>query len=622
MNLRDKLNELAQKIVKINEGAQDASDAELTIQLEELFYQDLNTFANVLPESIYHAPEHFVNNTKDAIFRYSLLEKRFVFINQAGREITGYSFEELQRSPQSLLELVHPDQREDFLAKWDEMLHGNITYESEYKIICKDKSNRWINLRVFQVFNSINEPVAVEGIVRDITDKKITLEQLKFSEENYRTIFNTIANLIITVDNNGKILECNKQVESCLGYTSDELQGKDFQFLVHSDYQNFAASQHAELLHYGNLLQKEYALQNSSGEKLIVLINAVVLNDSQRIIYSCIDITKRKNTEYKVRAESEVNSLLAKLGREALKTNMSIQNVAKIVHLATLEFTKSAFGVVSFFNLKNEKEVLIVTNEKGTNESVEVDEDKKLTPIFNAIGEIDKPIIINNTDEIRERFPAFNAFQNFICLPIATNDLLVGHIMVANKEEEYNDFDFRVVTQVNDIYSFTLLRKIFEIELVEAKEKAELDDKLKTAFLANMSHEIRTPMNGVLGFTNLLSNSDLSPEMRAQYVGLIESSTKRLLSLLEDILLYSKLESRTVEFKKAKVNFNQVLSILHVDANRKLEMMSGKDVSIKINLELPSNECIMETDAELFQKVFYQLLDNSIKFTDTGSIVF
>ena len=69
-------------------------------------------------------------------------------------------------------------------------------------------------------------------------------------------------------------------------------------------------------------------------------------------------------------------------------------------------------------------------------------------------------------------------------------------------------------------------RKLTEIELLKAKEKAEESDRLKSAFLANMSHEIRTPMNGILGFSELLKNPELTSEKQATYINIIEKARK------------------------------------------------------------------------------------------------
>lgn len=105
-------------------------------------------------------------------------------------------------------------------------------------------------------------------------------------------------------------------------------------------------------------------------------------------------------------------------------------------------------------------------------------------------------------------------------------------------------------------------QKDFENQLIQAKEKAEESDKLKTAFLHNMSHEIRTPMNGILGFSELLRINNLSDEKRQSYISLVVDSTNRLLGIVNDIMDISRLEAGDVVLKSEPVYLNEMFNHL------------------------------------------------------------
>jgi len=163
-------------------------------------------------------------------------------------------------------------------------------------------------------------------------------------------------------------------------------------------------------------------------------------------------------------------------------------------------------------------------------------------------------------------------------------------------------------------------RKKVEQELLKAKEKAEESDRLKSSFLANVSHEIRTPMNGILGFAEFLKNPNLSTESRDNYIEIINSCSKQLLGIITDIIEISKIETNQVKITKSKTNINAILQ--NVYSNLKITINKQKDVILKLNELLSDEDTIINTDETKLQQVITNLVDNALKFTDKGSVVF
>jgi len=162
-------------------------------------------------------------------------------------------------------------------------------------------------------------------------------------------------------------------------------------------------------------------------------------------------------------------------------------------------------------------------------------------------------------------------------------------------------------------------RKQAEEELVKAKEKAEESDRLKSAFLANMSHEIRTPMNGILGFADLLKEPELSGEERYEYISIIEQSGARMVSIINDIIDISKIESGQMKLVLSETNLNQQLDYVYNFFKPEAEK---KGLQIFCKMIAPLQNEVIQTDREKFNAILINLVKNAIKFTKTGSIEF
>ena len=163
-------------------------------------------------------------------------------------------------------------------------------------------------------------------------------------------------------------------------------------------------------------------------------------------------------------------------------------------------------------------------------------------------------------------------------------------------------------------------RKKVEQELLKAKEKAEESDRLKSAFLANVSHEIRTPMNGILGFAEFLRVPDLPNETKNKYIDIINSCSKQLLGIITDIIEISKIETNQFKIVKNKINVNTILN--NVFINLKITITSSKNVELKLTSLLPESNCMITSDETKLQQIISNIVENALKFTDTGSVEF
>jgi len=181
--------------------------------------------------------------------------------------------------------------------------------------------------------------------------------------------------------------------------------------------------------------------------------------------------------------------------------------------------------------------------------------------------------------------------------------------IIKNNSHDQNFF-FTYVQDISD-------KKIAEEELIRAKEKAEESDRLKTAFLNNISHEIRTPMNAIIGFAELLNEPGIDPECKQEYTHTIIQSSQHLLSIISDIISIATIEAGQEKIKITEFNLNETIDLLYGQYKTKAD---EKNIDLTIKKTLHDNNAVIVSDKTKITQILSNLMGNSLKFTDNGTI--
>lgn len=171
---------------------------------------------------------------------------------------------------------------------------------------------------------------------------------------------------------------------------------------------------------------------------------------------------------------------------------------------------------------------------------------------------------------------------------------------------------------------FRYMGKLFEenfkqrSELITSKIKAEESDKLKSAFLMNLSHEIRTPMNAIVGFSDLLMDDKISEEEKQEYVRIVQYSSRNLLSIVDDLIEMSKIDSDLIQPNYSSVNLDKLLQAVFESAT-----FANKNPLVTVKLQQPSEKLKgnIVTDVVKLNQILINLINNALKFTDEGFVI-
>ena len=323
--------------------------------------------------------------------------------------------------------------------------------------------------------------------------------------------------------------------------------------------------------------------------------------------------TNRSNA---IELYSKVSKLYDNEGNFSGYILISIDNTERIDAMNRIRDFENFFLMISDYakvgyaklNLLNRKGYAIKQWYKnlGEEEDTLLDE---VVGVYTHMHPEDRKRFLDFYDEVRDGKRRHFQGEMRIRRPGTKNEWnwVSSNVMVTNYKPEENEIE---IIGIN--YDITELKET-EAELIQARDKAEMMDRLKSAFLANMSHEIRTPLNAIVGFSDLLVETEELAE-RQEYIKIVRENNELLLQLISDILDLSKIEAGTFEFTNGDVDVN----LLCEDIVRSMGMKAKEEVELVFDDHLPV--CHVISDRNRIHQVISNFVNNAMKFTSEGSI--
>ena len=355
-----------------------------------------------------------------------------------------------------------------------------------------------------------------------------------------------------------------------------------------------------------------------------------VFDDDKNITSGVVtfrDISESKNIEKALKKEATINKAIAEISQAIIMPELSEEKIANKILSVALLLTKSTTGYVSSINHKTKRlswkafENFSLTSSAQIAKNEPCQNDTHTNCLFNKLRENKEVFFTNQLESFLKENNIIKCNitrDNCLMTPAMYDDNILGQIYVSGSERPYSDYDIELLEQLANIYAITMFRKQSEHEIINAKEEAEENNKLKSAFLANMSHEIRTPMNSINGFSELLKNTNRPIESQKEYVEIIYKSSNQLLNIIDNILDISKLEVGQVSLVEKEYDVNQIVkdSLTSFSPDLYLE----RPIEFKSRMPIKGAESIIKCDAPRLQQVLSNLISNAIKFTTTGFI--
>ncbi len=386
-----------------------------------------------------------------------------------------------------------------------------------------------------------------------------------------------------------------------------------------------------KLLNIGNIHTMGFSFKAVPSGGVIILCKKgePLRNKSliEHIIKQGSIVIERKKAEKRLRYEASINYAMARVAQELLSPFLSLENIYHTIQQFAFELTSSKQVYTGLYN--QETNVLHIDSfsifkEKqyqAIEKSFNITDDNcsdYCKSLFMPTIETKKPFINNNISQKPEK--DYLPINNFLAVPVVSQNKLKGLIAVASSDNEYSKTDQDNLTNLANLFSLAIERTTSENALKNAKEKAEEADHLKSAFLANMSHEIRTPLNGIMGFSDLINKPGISKEKRKAFSKIIKENSRSLLNLINDIIDFSKIEAGQLKLNYKESNINNLINDVYSNTQMNPLFKQKENIAFHKKTALNDLDATINTDPFRVKQVLINLVNNAYKFTEEGSI--
>jgi PAS domain S-box-containing protein len=552
-------------------------------------------FADLLPEMVYEVD----------------LTGKILYANRQGLTFFGYSKEDLEKGIN--MAEIFPDSYKEMIGNLKELtLPGQIS-SNEYYVRKKDGTLFPIVTHSFALFFD-DRIIGYRGVVTDISKQKDYENQIIREKAFLEHLYNSTPVAIAITSPSGIISMINREFTNLFGFTMEEAVNNNINDLVVPDDLQEEARKIDNLASLNRKEVRQTIRKDKYGNNIHVILvaTAIVINDE---IVACLGIYRDITTERKNQLLQEI---LFNISTAALK-QYDIKEIYPIIvqELSKIWDTNNFF--IALYDKTSETLSLPFFADEKDN-FYEIPTKKTITGwvIKNNKSVLLKAKDLKLLDESGDIDLVGTPCKVWMGVPLKVENETIGVMCLQDyyNEDKFSHEDLYIMDFIANQIAIALQRRMMLDNIILARKKAEEAALSKQLFMSTMSHEIRTPLNEVIGITNLLLQGG-PREDQMDYIKTLKFSGNHLLTLVNDVLDYNKMESGKIIFEQTQFNLSDFLD----EIMRSYSLRSkAKNISFDIR---KSSDLPVEVigDPIRLNQILSNLLSNALKFTIHGSIL-
>ena len=563
---------------------------------EDLYKQSLvfEKFADMLPEMIYEVD----------------LSGKILFGNTKGLSFFGYTKEDLYKG--MLISDVFPDSYKQMVANLAALQSPEEVSSNEYFGRKKDGSLVPIVTHSFAIFHE-GKIIGYRGVVTDISKQKIYETQINREKAFLEHLIDSTPEAIAITDLQGKISMVNKEFTNLFGFSSEEAVNKTIDDLVVPDELRDEGINIARLITHHEKVVRQTVRKDKSGTRIQVsLIATGIIVNNETVAHLGIyrDITAERKNQL-------LQEVLYNISSAALK-QMDIKELyPTIVQELSKIWDTNNFFIALYDKASETLSLPFFADEKDN--FYEIPTRKTIT---GYVIKSNKSVLLKEDDlRLLEESGDIDLIGTqckvWMGVPLKVENNIIGVMCLQDYHDEnkFSKDDLYVLDFIANQIAIAIQRRMMLDNLIVARQKAEEAAQSKQIFMSTMSHEIRTPLNEVIGITNLLLQG--SPRVdQMDYIKTLRFSGNHLLTLVNDVLDYNKMESGKIIFEQIQFNLNDFIDEIVRSYSFRAK---AKHLSFEIKKEGAIPVEVIGDQIRLNQ-ILSNLLSNALKFTNQGGI--